>query len=85
MNWGWMDQLWDHVGVPFSGDGGGGGGSSSSSGHSSHHRIEVPELTNSSLTSTSVNIIWQNNYTFAKNVRLYMNDVMIYQDIVKPL
>ena len=84
MNWGWDGSLWDHVGVPFSGDGGGGGGSSSSSGHSSHHRIEVPELTNSSLTSTSVNIIWQNNYTFAKNVRLYMNDVMIYQDIVKP-
>ena len=80
----WDGSLWDHVGVPFSGDGGGGGGSSSSSGHSSHHRIEVPELTNSSLTSTSVNIIWQNNYTFAKNVRLYMNDVMIYQDIVKP-
>ena len=73
MNWGWDGSLWDHVGVPFSGgDGGGSSSSSSSSGHSSHHRIEVPELTNSSLTSTSVNIIWQNNYTFAKNVRLYI-------------
>ena len=84
MNWGWNGSLYDYVPGTGGGGHGGGGGGGSSSGSSGHHVVRLPQLINTSLTPNSVNIVWPNNYTFAKNVQLYMNDILIYQDIVRP-